>query len=216
MKKKSALEKQWDPSQWTATRGSLFVLSGPSGVGKDTVLRELLAAPNALPRLSRVVTATTRPPRPGEVDGVDYHFLTRQEFLRKSQRGGFLEVVEYADELYGTPIEGVERLRDSGTDAILKIECRGAQTVRELFPDVVLIFLAPPSREELLSRLTGRSPEGVERLEERLRIADDELQAVRYYDYIVVNDYVTRAVESIRSIVLAHRHRVVVDERPEE
>lgn len=194
---------------WLARKGGLFVLSGPSGVGKDMVLRELLCGWHALPGLSRVVTATTRPPRPGEVDGVDYHFLTRQEFLRLGRKGGFLETVEYADELYGTPIEGIERLRDSGTDAILKIECRGAQAVRERFADAVLIFLAPPSREDLVARLEGRSTEGVEKLEERLRIADDELQAARYYDYIVVNDYVTRAVDCIRSIVLAHRLRVV-------
>lgn len=197
-----------DPSQWIAKRGRLFVLSGPSGVGKDMVLRELLSAPNALPNLSRVVTATTRPPRPGEVDGVDYHFMTPQEFLRLSHRGGFLETVKYADELYGTPIEGIDRLRDSGVDAILKIECRGAQAVRQRFPDVVLVFLAPPSREDLIKRLTARASESDEDLEERLRIADEELRAVEYYDYVVVNDYVGRAVDALRSIILAHRLRV--------
>jgi len=204
-----------DPAEWTSKRGGLFVVSGPSGVGKDTVLRELLAAPNTIPNLSRVVTATTRPPRPGEVDGVDYHFLTRQEFLRLSRKGAFLETVEYADQLYGTPIEGIDRLRDGGVDAILKIECRGAQAVRDRYPDVVLIFLAPPSRDELIERLTSRPAETDEQVEERLRIAEEELRAVRYYDYVVVNDFISRAVDALRAIVLSHRMRVVPPERKE-
>lgn len=193
-------------------RGGLFVLSGPSGVGKDMVLRELLGAPNTLPRLSRVVTATTRPLREGEVDGVDYHFLTRQEFLRLSRRGGFLEMVEYADELYGTPIEGIERLRDAGSDAILKIEVRGAQAVRERFPDAVLVFLAPPSWEDLVARLKGRGADDPISLEERLRIAKEELDAAKHYDYIVVNDFISRAVDALRAIILAHRLRVIAEE----
>jgi len=200
-----------EPTALIAQRGGLFVLSGPSGVGKDMVLRELLASPNTLPRLSRVVTATTRPPRPGEVDGVDYHFLTRQEFLHLSRKGGFLETVEYAEELYGTPIEGIERLRETGTDAILKIEVRGAQAVRDRFDDAVLVFLAPPSRDELIARLMVRGTDDETTIEERLQIANEELEAARLYDYIVVNDYVSRAVDALRAVILAHRLRVVTD-----
>jgi guanylate kinase len=200
-----------EPTALIARRGGLFVLSGPSGVGKDMVLRELLASPNTLPKLSRVVTATTRPPRPGEVDGVDYHFLTRQEFLHLSRKGGFLETVEYAEELYGTPIEGIERLRETGTDAILKIEVRGAQAVRDRFDDAVLVFLAPPSRDELIARLMVRGTDDETTIEERLQIANEELEAARLYDFIVVNDYVSRAVDALRAVILAHRLRVVTE-----
>ncbi len=188
-------------------RGALFVLSGPSGVGKDTVLRELMNSPAALPNLVRVITATTRSPAPGEVDGVDYHFLTPQEFARRRARGGFLETVEYAGASYGTPIDGLEAIREAGNDAILKIEVRGAQAVRERFPDAVLIFLAPPSRDELVRRVRERKRDDGSSLEERIRIAEEELEAASAYDYIVTNDYVGRAVDALRAIILATRLR---------
>lgn len=186
------------------------MVSGPSGVGKDLVLRELLGAPDALPQLRRVVTVTTRPPRSGERDGEDYRFLSRQEFERLSRKGGLLESVEYAGEHYGTPVSGIELFRDEGHDVILKIEVRGAMAVRDRMPGSVLIFVAPPSEDELILRLSARGTDDDALRNERLRIARDELRAASQYDYIIVNDYVGRAVDTLRSIILAHRARVQV------
>jgi guanylate kinase len=192
-----------------AARGSLFVLSGPSGVGKDAVLAPLFAAGTCPPRLRRCVTATTRAPRPGEIEGVDYFFLAREEFERRVAEGFFLEHAGYAGRLYGTPRWWVDTERDRGNDVLLKIDVQGARQVRAAAPDAVLVFLAPPSIDELERRLRGRDfgadPGDLAR---RFAIAREELALSRDYDYLVVNDRLEVAVEALRSIVLAERCRV--------
>ncbi len=190
-------------------RGRLFVVSGPSGVGKDAVLAPLLSAGTCPPRLRRCITATTRAPRPAEVDGVDYFFLDRAEFERRIALGGFLEHASYAGRHYGTPRAWVEAERDGGNDVLLKIEVQGAFQVREAVPEAVLVFVAPPSWEELERRLRGRDP-GADPADiaRRLEAARAEVALAPRYDYLVVNDTIPAAVEALRSIVLAERCRI--------
>jgi guanylate kinase len=192
-----------------AARGNILVLSGPSGVGKDAVLAPLFSAGTCPPRLRRCVTATTRPPRPGEIDGVDYFFLSREEFERRIGEGFFLEHASYAGRFYGTPRWWVNAERDGGNDVLLKIDVQGALQVRSRAPDAILLFVVPPSLEELERRLRGRDggadPADLAR---RLAIARDELALARRYDYLVVNDTIESAVETIRSIILAERSRI--------
>lgn len=191
------------------SRGRLFVLSGPSGVGKDAVLAPLFAAETCPPRLRRCITATTRPPRPGEIEGVDYFFLSREEFERRVGAGHFLEHAEYAGRRYGTPRPWVDAERDGGNDVLLKIEVQGALQVRAAAPEAVLIFLAPPTGAELKRRLRSRDPEAPPAdLARRLEIARTELDLAGRYDYLVVNDRVPEAVVAIRTIVLAERCRI--------
>jgi guanylate kinase len=192
----------------TAPRGKIIVLSGPSGAGKDAVLGPLFSAGTCPPRLRRCITATTRAARPGEVEGVDYFFLTPDEFEHRIGEGFFLEHAGYAGRFYGTPRWWVERERDGGNDVLLKIDVQGALQVRAQAPDAVLIFIAPPSFEELERRLRGRDPgANPEDLGRRLAAARAEFALAPDYDYLVVNDTIERAVEDVRSIVLAERCR---------
>jgi guanylate kinase len=199
----------------TATRsaelsphGRVLVVSGPSGVGKDTVLDRLLAPSAGLPGLTRCVTATTRPPRAGEVDGIDYVFMTETAFSEAAGQDAFLEHAVYSGYRYGTPRRSVETLTAAGSDVVLKIEVQGALLVRAACPDAVLIFIGPPTWNELEMRLMGRSTDEPEQVQERLRIARDELRAASQYDYYVVNDRLSDALAVIRAIVVAERHRV--------
>jgi guanylate kinase len=197
------------PGGERAARGNVIVLSGPSGVGKDAVLAPLFAADTCPPRLRRCITATTRAPRPGEMEGVDYFFLAGDEFEQRIAAGFFLEHACYAGRYYGTPRWWVEAERDGGNDVLLKIDVQGALLVRGKVPDAVLIFIAPPSEAELERRLRGRDPgANPDDLARRLAIARDELALAPRYDYVVVNDTVQEAVEAIRSIVIAERCRV--------
>lgn len=190
-------------------RGSLIVLSGPSGVGKDAVLAPLFSAETCPPRLRRCVTATTRPPRPGEIDGVDYFFLSDDEFRQRSGENFFLEQASYAGRCYGTPRWWVEAEIAGGNDVLLKIDVQGALQVRAQAPDAVLVFIAPPSEAELERRLRGRDPDAnPDELARRLAIARDELALAREYDYLVVNDRIEKAVAKLRAIVIAERCRV--------
>lgn len=189
-------------------RGNIVVLSGPSGVGKDAVLAPLFAAGVCPPRLRRCITATTREPRPGEIEGVDYFFLAREEFERRIAEGFFLEHARYAERYYGTPRWWVDAERDGGNDVLLKIDVQGALQVRSAAPDAVLVFIAPPSEAELERRLRGRDPAAdPEDLARRLAIARSELALIPRYDYLVVNDTIDRAVQDIRAIVFAERCR---------
>jgi guanylate kinase len=180
-------------------RGKLIVISGPSGVGKETVVRE--AAARDPESLSISVSATTRPPRSGEVDGVDYRFVSREEFDRLAAGGELLEWATYAGERYGTPLAPVEAQRSAGRDVILVIEVRGAAQVKERVPDAVLIFLLPPSLQVLEDRLRGRGTEDEERIRSRLETAQRELRQAGRFDERVVNDDVVRAAAEVAAII---------------
>ena len=197
------------PEYPAPARGSLIVLSGPSGVGKDAVLAPLFSAETCPPRLRRCITATTRAPRPGEIEGVDYFFLSREEFERRIAEGFFLEHATYAGRSYGTPRWWVEAEVAGGNDVLLKIDVQGALQVRSQAPEAVLVFIAPPSVEELERRLRGRDPGAdPDDLARRLAIAREELALARQYDYLVVNDRIEKAVEDLRAIVIAERCRI--------
>lgn len=192
----------------TDPRGRVFVVSGPSGVGKDCVLDGLLSHPLRLPGLCRVVTATTRSPRPGECDGRDYVFLSQEEFMRRRSAGWFFETAQFGSNWYGTPRDALDAVCTSGSDAVLKIETQGAAAAKAQIPDAVLIFICPPSLDALAARLSNRATETVEALQERISQARVELERAAHYDYVIVNDDLAEAVDALRAIILAERHRV--------
>ena len=180
--------------------GLLVVVSGPSGCGKGTVLGQLLKND---PNVFYSVSATTRSPREGEVDGVNYYFLSKQEFERKIAENGMLEYANYVGNYYGTPKQAVEEQCAAGHDVLLEIEVQGAIQVREKCPDAVFVFIAPPSMKELERRLVDRRTESEEVICSRLKAAETELQFASKYDYIVVNDTVEQAVSDLRAILRA-------------
>jgi guanylate kinase len=172
----------------------LTVLSGPSGVGKGSVVAQIR---RSHPEVWLSVSATTRAPRPGEVDGVQYHFVDRAEFERMVGTGEMLEWAEYAGNLYGTPRRPVEQRLAAGTYALLEIELQGARQVRRAMPEARLVFLAPPSREELARRLVGRGTESEAAIAERLGVAEVEMAAACEFDVVLVNDTVEHAAEEL-------------------
>ena len=181
-------------------RGKSFIISGPSGVGKSTVLKELFKDRDDL---YFSISATTRAPREGEVNGVHYHFIDVERFQQLIGEDAFLEYAEYVGNFYGTPKKFVDAAMDEGKDVILDIELQGAIQVTGKRPDVVRIFIAPPSWEELERRLTGRGTDSPEKIRERLVRAKVELQNANTYDYFVINDTVEQAVREINAIMLA-------------
>ena len=185
-------------------RALLIVISGPSGVGKDTVIKRLLELD---PNLRYSVSYTTRSPRPGEVDGVNYHFVSRAEFERLIPEGAFLEHATYDGNLYGTPIAPLDDVRASGHDIVLKIDVQGAEQVRKRAPDALRIFLAPPSMDELLRRRTQRHSESARDQASRQRIAEDEMALAPHFDHAVVNDDLERAAREILEIIRHARER---------
>ncbi len=176
----------------------LLVLSAPSGGGKTTIAKQLLQVRNDL---GYSVSATTRPSRNGELEGVDYHFLTRGEFERRRQNGEFLEWAEYGAHLYGTLKQEIERIFALGCHAVLDIEIEGARQIRNNYSNSLQVFVLPPSAEVLVERLTGRNTENPEILRKRLTRASDELAAVAEYDYAVVNKDLNTAVDQISAIL---------------
>lgn len=182
----------------TKKRGLLIVISGPSGVGKDTLIKRLLELDRNL-RYS--VSCTTRPPRPDEVHGVDYTFVTREQFQEQIDKGAFLEYAEYSGNLYGTLAERVERARAHGYDIVLKIEVQGAEQVRKRVPDANLIFVVPPSVEELVRRQVERNTESSKDMTARREIATREMEYSSRYDHVVVNDELERAVAQVLAII---------------
>ena len=172
-------------------------------MGKGTVLKEYL---NSRDGIAYSVSATTRQPRPGEENGIHYYFLSREEFERTAAEGGMLEYASYNGNYYGTPKAPVEQQRNQGNDVVLEIEVQGALQVKKSCPDALLIFVAPPSFEELKNRLTGRQTEDAKTVENRLNIARQELMCAGEYDYIIVNDTVEQAVRRLEQIISANRY----------
>lgn len=185
-------------------KGLLVVYAGASGVGKGTIMKRLLSR-NENIRLS--VSATTRAPREGEVDGREYYFVTRERFDQMIAEDGFLEHAEYVGNCYGTPKEPVFRMLEEGIDVFLEIEIKGFLQIKQSCPDCVSIFIIPPSYEELKLRLTGRGTESPEVIAERLKTAQEELSHQHLFDYVVVNDDVDRAADEVLSILAAVKAR---------
>lgn len=186
-------------------RGLLVVISGPSGCGKGTVLKRLFEL-NA--NVFYSVSATTRPPREGEMDGVNYYFISKEAFEQKIAEGGMLEYASYVGNYYGTPKQAVEEQCAAGRDVILEIEVQGALQVQKRCPEAVFIFIMPPSLKELERRLVDRGTETAEVIRGRMETAADELKAVPKYDYVVVNDTVDKAALDLQAILQAEKCRV--------
>ncbi len=184
-------------------KGLLLVVSAPSGCGKGTILGEILKDDSFYYSIS----ATTRAPREGEQDGVNYHFITKEEFEQRIAQGGMLEYAQYCGNYYGTPKKEVEQMREAGRDVILEIEVEGAMKVRALCPDAVFLFIAPPSVEELRRRLNKRGTEAAEVIEERVSQASRELSYANRYDYIIVNGELEKAIQDFRAVVRAEKLR---------
>jgi guanylate kinase len=176
----------------------VFVITGPSGVGKGTLIRSLV---QQVPELEVAVSATTRPPRPGEVDGVDYHFMSEAEFERRLAAGEFVEHASYSGHRYGTLRAELENRLEAGVPVVLEIEIQGARQVRDAMPDAVQVFIAPPSLEALRARLVGRGTNSPRDMEARMRTAREEMQAQDEFPHVVVNDRLERAVGELVQIV---------------
>lgn len=187
-------------------KGLLIVLSGPSGVGKGTVLNEFIHDPDL--KLSYSVSMTTRPIRPGEVDGKDYIFTTKEKFEEAIANGELLEHAEFVDNYYGTPLAEVEKLRNEGRNVLLEIEVQGCKQVQEKVPEVLTIFIVPPSMEELEKRIRGRGTEPEEIVQQRLEKATKEMEKVGQYKYAVCNDDPKLAADIIRVIIKRHMEKI--------
>lgn len=184
------------------SRGRLFVLSGPSGAGKGTLRKKIF---ECLKDIEFSVSCTTRRPRKGEVDAVDYRFLNRDEFDRQSREGAFLESAEVHGEWYGTLTRDVENVLNSGRDILLEIDVQGALQIKKKIPESILLFVSPPSMEVLERRLRERGTENEDLLQLRLRNARREIARSDLYDYVVVNDSAGQASEELKNIILDYR-----------
>jgi len=189
----------------------VFVITGPSGVGKGTLIRLLR---ERLPGLELSVSATTRPPRPGERDGVDYHFLSEAEFQRRADAGEFVEHATYSGHRYGTLRSELERRIAAGIPVVLEIEVQGARQIRETMPQALQVFIAPPSRAALRDRLVRRGTDDPAQVDARLRVAEEELAAQDEFGEVVVNDRLEDAVDALSQIVRRAQPSAQVHSRP--
>lgn len=184
-------------------KGIIFVVSAPSGVGKTTLLKRVISQ---LPGVNLSISYTTRAPRPGEQEGVDYFFVSREQFITMEQEGKFIEGAQVHGDLYGTPRVNMEGLRQ-GEDLILEIDTQGARKIKETFQDGVFIFILSPSLEVLEERLRGRGGDSEEAIRARLHNAQNELDQMTWYDYIVINSEIEEATNELASIITAERCR---------
>ncbi|KAB2335360.1 guanylate kinase [Cytobacillus gottheilii] len=186
-------------------KGLLIVLSGPSGVGKGTVRKEIFSQPDTAFEYS--ISMTTRNPREGEVDGVDYFFKSKEDFEQLIKDDKLLEYAEFVGNYYGTPVDYVRETINQGKDVFLEIEVQGARQVREKFPDGLFIFLVPPSLSELKNRIVTRGTETIDVINNRMNAAKEEIEMMNLYDYVVENDQIDLACERIKAIVVAEHCR---------
>lgn len=186
-------------------KGLLLVVSGPSGAGKGTICKELLKKNDQI-KLS--VSATTRKPRTGEVDGVNYFFIEKEKFTMMIENGEFLEYAQIYDNFYGTPKAAIMECLDKGQDVILEIEMQGAKQIKDVCPDGVFIFVLPPSLEELKNRIVGRGTETAEEIEKRFSCAFEEINRIVDYDYFIVNDDVEKSAREIECIISSEKNKV--------
>lgn len=189
----------------TNKKGMLMVISGPSGCGKDTVIKEVMKNNH---NLWISISCTSRSSREGEINGKDYFFLTREEFEKRIETNDLLEYAEYAGNYYGTPKSEIQEKLNAGIDVVLIIEIQGALKIKELLPETLFIFILPPSMKELKNRLLGRNTETKEKAIERFKTAYKEINEVTKYNYVIVNDEIEKAANKINSIITAEKCRV--------
>ena len=186
-------------------KGLLLVVSGPSGAGKGTICKALL---NKNDQIKLSVSATTRKPRNGEVHGVNYFFIEKEEFAKMIENGEFLEYAQIYDNFYGTPKAAIIECLEKGQDVILEIEMQGARQIKEVYPEGVFIFVLPPSLEELKSRIVGRGTETQEEIEKRFSCAFEEINQIVNYDYFIVNEDIEKSVSDVEAIICAEQNKV--------
>lgn len=184
-------------------RGILLIISGFAGSGKGTICKELL---RRYDNYAFSVSATTREPREGEADGVDYFFISREKFQEMIENGEFLEYANYVTNSYGTPKKYVEKMLDEGKDVILEIECQGALSIKTIFPEAVLIFVMPPTVQEIYNRLHKRDTEQEDVIMKRMERGSEEVNVIERYDYLLINDDISQTVEELNGIVNSARH----------
>ena len=187
-------------------KGTLVVISGPSGAGKDTIINEVIKKEKINAWVS--ISMTSRPLRGNEVDGKDYFFVTKEEFEDNIKKGNFLEYAKYNDNYYGTPKNKIEDYLNKGIDVILNIEIQGALQIKELIKDALFIFIMPPSMEELKRRLINRGTDSSEKILSRFKTAYQEINDVTKYNYVVVNDDLDKAVDKVEAILISEKCRV--------
>ena len=186
-------------------KGLLLVVSGPSGAGKGTICKALL---NKNDQIKLSVSATTRKPRNGEVHGVNYFFIEKEEFTKMIENCEFLEYAQIYDNFYGTPKAAIIECLEKGQDVILEIEMQGARQIKEVYPEGVFIFVLPPSLEELKSRIVGRGTETQEEIEKRFSCAFEEINQIVNYDYFIVNEDIEKSVSDVEAIICAEKNKV--------
>ena len=186
-------------------KGLLLVVSGPSGAGKGTICKALL---NKNDQIKLSVSATTRKPRNGEVHGVNYFFIEKEEFTKMIENGEFLEYAQIYDNFYGTPKAAIIECLEKGQDVILEIEMQGARQIKEVYPEGVFIFVLPPLLEELKSRIVGRGTETQEEIEKRFSCAFEEINQIVNYDYFIVNEDIEKSVSDVEAIICAEKNKV--------